>query len=59
MEKRLGLVELTEETAGERISEETVMEVAGAWSLDPRELPNAPTSSVEGIYGELPRPFDS
>jgi hypothetical protein len=53
IEKRLGLVELTEDRASEVISEETVMHVAEAWSLNPQELATTPTRDSLGTYGEL------
>ena len=54
VERTLGLVGLTEEKAGDLISEETVMQVAGDWSLDPQELATIPTSDPTGLHGQLP-----
>jgi hypothetical protein len=34
--------------------EETVMQVAAAWGIDPRELADTPTSSNTGLAGHLP-----
>jgi hypothetical protein len=54
VERDLGLAGLDEDTAGEAISEDTVLEVARAWSIDPRELETTPTCARTGIHGDLP-----
>jgi hypothetical protein len=36
--------------------EEAVMQVAGVWSIDPRDLADTPTSSSTGLAGRLPQP---
>lgn len=45
-----GLASLTEESALEPISEDTVMQVAGAWSVNPQHLP---VTDELGIYGHI------
>lgn len=54
-ERALSLGDLDVDSAIELVSEETVMNVAGAWSIDPRELGTIPTSATKGVYGKLPR----
>lgn len=49
-EVALGLSSLTEESALDLISEETVMRVAGVWSVNPQHLP---FTGEPGIYGRL------
>ena len=55
VERALGLEGLDLDSAVQLVSEETVMEVAGAWSIDPRELGTTPTSARKGVHGKLPR----
>jgi hypothetical protein len=39
----------------EDVDEETVLAIAGAWSIDPRTLGRVPSESETGIFGFLPR----
>jgi hypothetical protein len=54
-EHELGLAGLDDDAAGELISEETVMQVAEGWSLNPQLLETTPTSGSIGIHGRLPK----
>jgi hypothetical protein len=53
-ERELGVAELGDEDASARVSEEIVMQVAAAWSLDPRQLATTTTSASTGIRGSVP-----
>jgi hypothetical protein len=48
-ERQLGLAEVSFESD---VDEDNVLEVAAAWSLDPRELDTTPTSAATGTFGE-------
>ena len=39
----------------EDVDEETVLAIAGAWSIDPRTLGRVPSESETGVFGFLPR----
>jgi hypothetical protein len=63
IERALGFDWTTEQPstpAGEAVvpDEEAVMQVAGAWSIDPRELADTPTTSTTGLAGHLPHARD-
>lgn len=49
VERRLGLEDVTFDSD---VDEDTVMDIAAAWSLDPRLLDTTPTSAPTGTFGE-------